>query len=163
MSLANALAVLALVLCLAMPLPASAGGAGLDPAQALPDPAQEARARALFKELRCVVCQSESLDDSEATLAADMRLAIRRMVSEGKSDKEIKAFLTDRYGIYVLLRPPVAPSTVALWFGPFALLLIVLVLAGVAVVRRARSVGEPPLSAKETAELDAVRTGRPAP
>jgi cytochrome c-type biogenesis protein CcmH len=83
------LAALAGVLCIA---------AASDPAERLPDPAQEARARAIFEDVRCLVCQNESIDDSEAELAGDLRRVVREQVRQGRSDAEIKRFLTDRYG-----------------------------------------------------------------
>jgi cytochrome c-type biogenesis protein CcmH len=127
-------------------------GPGLDPVEALPDAAQEARARALFKQLRCVVCQSESLDDSEADLARDMRRLVRAQVAQGRTDADVKAYLTSRYGDFVLLQPPVRPSTWSLWFGPFVLLLAVL--AGVGwMVTRPRPPPEAPLTAEERRAL----------
>jgi len=94
-----------------------------DPAERLPDPAQEARARALFRELRCVVCQNESLEGSEAELARDLRGLVREQVAQGRSEAEIKAFLVERYGEFVLLRPRFDAANAALWLTPFAVLL----------------------------------------
>lgn len=88
------------------------------------DAAQEARARSLFRELRCVVCQGQSIDESAAPLAADLRQIVREMIADGKSDDEIKEFLVDRYGVFVLMRPPVRGDTYLLWFAPALLLLI---------------------------------------
>src|SRR6185437_773630 len=79
--------------------------AAADPADRLPDPAQEARARAIFADVRCLVCQNESIDDSEAELAGDLRRTIREQVKAGRSDAQIKRFLTDRYGEFVLMTP----------------------------------------------------------
>lgn len=132
-------------------LPALAGP-GLDPVEALPNAAQEARARALFKELRCVVCQSESLDDSEADLAKDMRRLVRTQVAAGQTDDQIRAYLTGRYGEFVLLEPPARPSTWALWFGPFALLLVVFGAIGWMFFRRGPA-PETPLTDEERALL----------
>ena len=109
----RAFAVLAALACLA---------AADDPAERLPDPAQESRARALFSELRCMVCQNESIEASEADLARDLRSLVREQVSQGRSDGEIKAFLVQRYGDFVLLRPRFDAANAALWLGPFALL-----------------------------------------
>ncbi|MGE0650295.1 MAG: cytochrome c-type biogenesis protein, partial [Alphaproteobacteria bacterium] len=92
--------------------------------EALPDPALEARARELFKELRCLVCQNQSIDDSDAELARDLRILVRERLQAGDSNAEVIRFLTNRYGDFVLLKPPLKPSTVALWTAPFALLLI---------------------------------------
>jgi cytochrome c-type biogenesis protein CcmH len=105
------LAALAGVLCIA--------GSASDPAERLPDPAQEARARAIFEDVRCLVCQNESIDDSEAELAGDLRRIVREQVRQGRSDAEIKRFLTDRYGEFVLLTPAFNAGNLALWGGPF--------------------------------------------
>ena len=88
----------------------------------LADPALEARARALMKEIRCVVCQSQSIDESEAGIAHDMRQIIRTQVEAGKSNQEIRDYLTERYGDFVLLKPPFKATTLVLWLGPFALI-----------------------------------------
>jgi cytochrome c-type biogenesis protein CcmH len=93
--------------------------AASDPAERLPDPAQEAAAREIFRDVRCLVCQNESIDDSEAELAQDLRRIVREQVKAGKTEPEIKAFLTDRYGEFVLLRPSFSPGNLALWIGPF--------------------------------------------
>ncbi|MDB5477330.1 MAG: cycL [Phenylobacterium sp.] len=110
MRLPALLAALAGVLCIA---------AAADPAERLPDPAQEAHARALFRDVRCLVCQNESIDDSEAPLAGDLRGIIREQVKAGKSDAQIKGYLTDRYGQFVLMKPTFDPGNLALWAGPF--------------------------------------------
>ncbi|MDX6614184.1 MAG: cytochrome c-type biosis protein CcmH [Blastocatellia bacterium] len=91
------------------------------------DPILEQRVAALSQELRCLVCQNETLADSRADLAQDLRNQIREQMKAGKSDKEIIAFLTDRYGEFILYRPPVKPATYLLWFGPFVLLIAGLV------------------------------------
>jgi cytochrome c-type biogenesis protein CcmH len=96
----------------------------------LPDPMQEARARALQKELRCMVCQGESIDESSAPLAADMRTLIRAHIRAGESDDAIKQFLVARYGDFILMRPPFDAQTYALWLTPFAVLILS---AGVAI------------------------------
>ncbi len=94
--------------------------AGVD--EQLADPVMEARARALGHELRCVVCQNQSIEESNALLARDMRLIIREQLKAGQSDDKVKAYLVERYGNFVLLKPPVEPMTWLLWFGPFLLL-----------------------------------------
>lgn len=96
----------------------------VQPDEMLPDPAQEARAQALGKELRCLVCQSESIEESHADLARDLRLVVRERISSGDSDEEVLAYLTDRYGDYVRLRPQFAGSTLWLWLAGPALLLV---------------------------------------
>ena len=112
---------LALLLCLLLAAPALAAVA---PDEMLPDPAQEARARALSRELRCLVCQNESIDDSNADLAADLRRLVRQRIAAGDSDDQVKRYLVTRYGEFVLLKPPVEPATYLLWFGPPAVLLL---------------------------------------
>jgi cytochrome c-type biogenesis protein CcmH len=98
----------------------SGAAAAIEPDEILADPALEARARALSREIRCVVCQSESIDDSNAPLARDLRVIIRERISAGDSDREVTSFLVERYGDYVLLKPPVQTNTLALWFAPAA-------------------------------------------
>jgi cytochrome c-type biogenesis protein CcmH len=95
------------------------------------DPALEERVMKLSKELRCLVCQNETLADSRADLAEDLRIQIREQMKAGKTDKQIVAYLTDRYGKFILYNPPVDPTTYLLWFGPFVLLI-----AGLAVLFR---------------------------
>jgi len=109
------LAALAGIACLA---------AASDPAERLPDPAQEARARAIFRDVRCLVCQNESIDDSEADLAHDLRQIVREQVKAGKSEAEIKRFLTDRYGEFVLLTPSFSAGNLILWGGPFLVVVL---------------------------------------
>ncbi len=128
------------------------------PQEVLQDPAQEARARALSQELRCQVCQNQSIDDSNAPLAADLRRLVRERVVAGDRDAEILAFLVARYGDNVLLRPPVKPSTWPLWFGSAAVLLI----AAVGLVLRLRrnaaspAPSAPPLKPEEERRLAAL-------
>ena len=92
-------------------------------AQAPKDAAVEARLKALSEELRCLVCQNQTLADSTAPLAEDLRREVRELAYQGKSDAEIKQYLVARYGDFVLYKPPVKPTTWLLWFGPFAFLL----------------------------------------
>ncbi len=112
----------------------------VEPSERLADPALEARARAISKELRCLVCQNESIDDSNAALAHDLRLLLRERLAAGDNDQQVRDFLVRRYGQFVLLRPPIEPATYVLWFGPFAVLAIGA--AGIAVYLRRRSAGE---------------------
>ena len=111
---------------LAFALLISLGSAALavEPSERLADPALEARARALSGQLRCLVCQNESIDESAAPLAHDIRVLLRERIAAGDSDAQAVKFLTDRYGDFVLLKPPVEPATYVLWFGPIAVLLI---------------------------------------
>ena len=134
-------AALAGVLCIA---------AASDPAERLPDPVQEARARELFREVRCLVCQNESIDDSDAELAQDLRRIVREQVQAGRTDSEIKAFLTDRYGEFVLMTPSFSAGNLALWFGPF---LVVALGVGLLLVRLRNRTPEAELSQDETERL----------
>ncbi len=125
------------------------------PDRPLTDPTQEARARALFGDIRCVVCQHESIADSPAGIAADLRGLVREQIAAGQTDDEIKADLLPRYGDYVLFQPPLRIGTWLLWFGPFALAAG----AGVVLVLRARrrSAGEAaPLTPEEERALAAL-------
>jgi cytochrome c-type biogenesis protein CcmH len=101
------------------------------------NPAMETRARALQRQLRCLVCQGESIDESQAPLAAELRHLVRQQMAEGKSDDQIKQFLVARYGDFILMKPPLQPDTYVLWLAPFVVLLGA---GGVAywVIRRAR-------------------------
>ena len=101
------------------------------------DAAEEARFRELSAELRCVMCQNQSLADSNAQIAADLRQQVLELMREGKSDREIKDYLVARYGEFVLYSPPVKPATWLLWFGPALILLGGAVVVGVVVRRRA--------------------------
>jgi cytochrome c-type biogenesis protein CcmH len=94
----------------------------VQPDEILPDPGLEGRARTLSKELRCMVCQNQSIDDSDAPLARDLRLLVRERLKEGDSDRQVIDFLVARYGEFVLLKPRLALHTALLWFGPPALL-----------------------------------------
>jgi cytochrome c-type biogenesis protein CcmH len=104
------LAILGAVFCLA---------AASDPSDRLPDPAQEARARALFQEVRCLVCQNESIDDSQAELAGDLRKLVRDQIRAGRSDAQVRDYLVSRYGEFVLLKPAFSLGNAALWGAPF--------------------------------------------
>ena len=97
--------------------------AASDPAERLADPAQEARARHLFSDVRCMMCQNESIDDSEAPIAHDLRMAIRRQIAEGRSDAQIRAFLVARFGQFVMLKPAFNWENAALWAAPVIALL----------------------------------------
>lgn len=109
---------------LALMLAAAAPAFAADPSEMLKDPALEHRAEKLGKELRCLVCQSESIEDSNADLAKDLRIIVREQIQNGKSDAEVKKFVVDRYGDYVLLKPPFKAGTLVLWLGPFAFLVV---------------------------------------
>ena len=113
------------------------------------DPVLEARLMKLSKELRCLVCQNETLADSRVDLALDLKNQIREQMRAGKSDKEIIAFLTARYGKFILYNPPVDPTTYLLWFGPFVLMLVGLVILFRYLKQRRELIVEQPLSADE--------------
>jgi cytochrome c-type biogenesis protein CcmH len=139
------LAVWALLLALAGPVGA------VEPNERLADPALEARARELSKNLRCLVCQNESIDESGADLAHDLRVLLRQRIMAGDTDEQAVANIVGRYGDFVLLDPPVKPATYVLWFSP----IVLLVLAGIGTtvaLRRRRSpasASPPPLSDTE--------------
>jgi cytochrome c-type biogenesis protein CcmH len=128
-------------------------GAAADPAERLVDPVAEHRAKALFSEIRCLVCQNESIDDSLAPLAADLRRIVREQVSAGRSDKDVLDFLTARYGAFVLLKPPFDMGNALLWLGPF--LLVLGGLGGLAYVSRRRETAAA-LSPEEERRLQSV-------
>jgi len=134
---------------------AGAAGAVL-PDEQLADPALEARARAISQGLRCVVCQNQSIDDSDAPLARDLRVVVRERLKAGASDAEVVDYVVDRYGSFVLLKPPFEPATWALWLAPFAV--VALGAAGVAAYIAARRPPAAPaaLSAEEQAQLDEI-------
>jgi len=121
------------------------------PDRPLPDAAQEARARALFEDIRCVVCQHEAITDSPAGIAADMRRLVREQIADGRSDEQVRADLVRRYGDFVLFTPPLRLATWLLWFGPVSALLAVG--AGLLFVSRRRRAETAPLSPAEEAEL----------
>jgi len=140
--------ILAAMLALTLAGPAIA----VNPDERLADPVLEARARALGKSLRCLVCQNQSIDDSNADLAHDLRILVRERLTAGDSDAQVLAYLQSRYGDYVLLKPPVDPATWILWFGPAVVLMIGV---GVLVLRRRRVATAPaPLTADERTRLD---------
>ena len=97
---------------------------GVDPDEILQDQKQELRARNISKNIRCMVCQNQSIDESSASLAKDLRILIRNKIKEGNSNEEIYKFLTDRYGDFILLKPPIKLSTLALWFLPFVFFIV---------------------------------------
>ena len=113
------------------------------------DPALEERVMNLSRELRCLVCQNETLADSRADLAEDLRNQIREQMKAGKSDKEIVAYLTQRYGKFILYNPPIDPTTYLLWFGPFVLLLAGLFVLFRYLKQRRELITDQPLSGDE--------------
>jgi cytochrome c-type biogenesis protein CcmH len=133
---------------LALTLPAFA----VQPDEILKDPVLEARARAISAGLRCMVCQNQSIDDSDATVARDLRILIREQLQQKRSDTEVVDFVVARYGEYVLLKPRFKASTLLLWASPFLILL-----AGLAFAFRRKPVSAPDaLTVAEKAEIDAL-------
>lgn len=130
----------------------------VQPDEMLADPALEARAREIGKELRCLVCQNESIDESNAELARDLRLLVRERLKEGDSDRQVVDYVVSRYGDFVLLRPPVKPTTWALWFGPPLIFVLGLVALALYYRRRGRqpAPAAPPLSAEEQQRLERI-------
>ena len=132
-------------------------GFAVEPQEILTNSVLEARARDLSRGLRCLVCQNQSIDDSNAELASDLRLAVRQRLLAGDSDDQVLDYVVARYGDYILLQPPFKPATWLLWFGP--LLITLIGLAGIGFYwcrqrRRIQTIPEPVLS---TAERDYVR------
>lgn len=124
------------------------------PHEILHDPAQEARARALSRDIRCQVCQNQSIDDSNAPLAADLRRIVRERIVAGDSDEAVSEFLVRRYGENVLMRPPVRPATWPLWFGPAAILVVAAGTLLMVMRRRRTATGPTPLAADEERRLN---------
>ena len=133
------------------------------PDEKLTDPALEARARTLSLELRCPVCQNQSIDDSNAELARDLRLLVRERLVAGDSNEEALAFIQARYGDFVLLNPPVKSSTYLLWFGPVAILGLGLLVLFVTMRRRRSVAVGAELTAEERARLDRALAGEDRP
>jgi len=142
----------AIILLAIIPLVASVSIAG--EAQPNEDPQIEQRMKALTEQLRCLVCQNETLADSRADLAEDLRREIRKEIKAGKSDPEIIAFLTQRYGDFILYNPPVKSTTYLLWFGPFVLLLTGIAMLYRYLRRRKELIKEEPLTAAERKQAE---------
>ncbi|MGI3903769.1 MAG: cytochrome c-type biogenesis protein [Janthinobacterium lividum] len=125
----------------------------VEPEEVLSDPVLESRARAISEGLRCLVCQNQSIDDSAAPLARDLRLIVREHLQSGDSDDAIRAYLVRRYGDFVLLKPPFERSTLLLWGTPT----LVVLFGGLALLRRRRTAEvSVPLTAEEQARVDAL-------
>ena len=126
----------------------------VQPDELMKDPALEARARALSAGLRCMVCQNQSIDDSDAPLARDIRILIRQRIAEGESNEAVRTYLVSRYGDFILLKPPFKPETWLLWLSPP--LTLSAGLAAVLLARRRAPAATPALSAEEEAQLAAL-------
>ena len=123
----------------------------VQPDEVLKDPTLEARARSISAGLRCLVCQNQSIDDSDAGVARDLRILIREQLQQDKSDEQVVAFVVDRYGEYVLLKPRLSARTLVLWLTPFVILLV-----GAAVLLRRRSAPQPAVDSLSEAEKQAL-------
>ncbi|HYX04360.1 MAG TPA: cytochrome c-type biogenesis protein [Reyranella sp.] len=128
----------------------------VEPSEMLADPALEARAREIGQALRCVVCQNQSIDDSSAEVARDMRRAVRERLTAGDSNEQVYAFMVARYGDYVLLKPPFKARTLVLWLGAPALLVLAAVALWLAARRRRAPQPPQPLSDEERRRLAAI-------
>ena len=126
----------------------------VQPDEVMKDPALEARARALSAGLRCMVCQNQSIDDSDAPLARDIRILIRERIGKGESNEAVRSYLVSRYGDFILLKPPFKPETWLLWLS--APLTLCAGLAAVLIARRRAPTATPALSAEEEAQLAAL-------
>ena len=145
------------VLFLLLAAPAFAIGVDETP---LDDPAKEELARELMKDLRCLVCQNQSIEDSDADMAADLRTVIREQVAAGKSEAEIRTFMVDRYGDWILMQPPFNIKTLALWIAPLVMVLIGMGIVVAMVRRRKAEVDEEtPLSEADRVLLNQLQDG----
>lgn len=140
----------------------AAGARAVLPNEQLADPKLEARARAISAELRCVVCQNQTIDDSDAELAHDLRVLLRERLFKGDTDQQAKAYIVKRYGSYVLLEPPFRAETLLLWLGPFLVLLAAG--GGAAAYFARRKLGSEPQLSDEEEERAAriLNSGEPA-
>jgi cytochrome c-type biogenesis protein CcmH len=130
----------------------------VEPKEMLKDPALESRAREVSKQLRCVQCQNETIDESNAEIARDMRVLVRDRITAGETNEQVVEYMRSRYGDYVLLRPRFTAGTLALWIGPFALLLIGGFIVAARIKQGGRAIAATaPLSAEEQATLDAFK------
>lgn len=145
-----------LAVCVALTLTATAPGAlAVQPDEILEDASLEARARLVSKEVRCLVCRNESIDDSNASLARDLRLLVRERILAGDTNAEVKDYLVDRYGEFVLLKPTFSAANAALWLaGPF--IFVIGLIMALRFMRTQRPAAPQSLSAEEQAEVDRI-------
>jgi cytochrome c-type biogenesis protein CcmH len=153
----RALGLLGLLLILLSPLAARA----VEPDEILPDPALEARARVISAGLRCMVCQNQSIDDSEADLAKDIRILIRQKLTAGDSDDQIRTYLVQRYGDFILLKPPFEWGTLLLWLGPGLVLALGAGASAMAARRKSADTAPADLSEAEKQRLAAILDRNP--
>ena len=151
----------------AMSVLGAAPALAVEPDEMLKDPKLEARARKISQQLRCLVCQNENIDESNADLARDLRVLLRERLKAGDTDEQAIQFLVDRYGEYVLLKPRFAPHTLILWVGPFVVLGLGLLAAGIYMRRRVKEMpeavrAEAPLSEEERKRLRELLSGADA-
>ncbi|MGJ0397509.1 MAG: cytochrome c-type biogenesis protein [Methylocystis sp.] len=151
-----------MIACLLFPLLFPLAAHAVTPGELLADPALEARAREITKELRCLVCQNQSIDDSDASLAQDLRVLVREKLKEGMSDAQVRDYVHSRYGDFVLLRPPMKPGTLLLWSAPAIALLAGAAAVWMAARRRSGLAAAPTkaLSAEERARLEGLGVAR---
>ena len=145
-----------ILICANFPLSINA----VEPNETLKNPRLEMRARMLSKNIRCLVCQNQSIDDSNASLAKDLRKIVREQLVNGASDNEIFDFLVKRYGDFVLLKPPIKPATYILWYGPLFLFIIGIFASILFLSRRKEMSPEPPLTNEEMAKLSKLTVNR---
>lgn len=145
------LRLLAVAMMLAAPV-----ALAVEPSEILADPKLEARARALSANLRCLVCQNQSIDDSNAPLAKDLRMIVRERLTAGDSDRQVMEFLVARYGDFILLKPPLKAGTVLLWGAPFVVLLAGMGMIYLVSRRRRQLEAAAPLSPEELARLSSI-------
>ena len=145
-----------ILICANFPLSINA----VEPNEILKNPLLEMRARMLSKNIRCLVCQNQSIDDSNASLAKDLRRIVREQLVNGASDNEIFDFLVKRYGDFVLLKPPIKPATYILWYGPLFLFIIGIFASILFLSRRKKMLPEPPLTNEEMEKLSKLTVNR---
>jgi cytochrome c-type biogenesis protein CcmH len=150
---------LALALGLLISLFPASQAKAVEPDEVLKDPALEARARAISHGLRCLVCQNQSIDDSEAPLARDLRVLVRERLKAGDTDQQIEDFVVARYGEFVLLKPRLSPHTLILWFATPAVLLLGLLIIFLAYRRRSTGPRQEPLAPAEARRLKRLLDG----
>jgi cytochrome c-type biogenesis protein CcmH len=145
-----------ILVCANFPLSINA----VEPNEILKNPQLEMRARMLSKNIRCLVCQNQSIDDSNASLAKDLRRIVREQLVNGASDNEIFDFLVKRYGDFVLLKPPIKPTTYILWYGPLFLFIVGIFASILFLSRRKKILPEPPLTNEEIKKLSKLTVNR---